>query len=315
MKKASIRLVAELLLTPLVKRLAQQQRKVCQASDTHDLVARLELWISTAAPDSLLNDPDFDALELIYYCCDKWRRYSPDNLAAILGLAGSAPSEPGPLQAPLYLPYIDVPSDSVYRQVQTAVATKGFSKVEGTPYPTAKLATAEAEGQAQLKPLILDTITTVKPDDEEAFVKLMWQQHDELSDLDCDVWDYCIWKWLQRAKDLEDWVTVTVEELLTMRGIVKKSNGDGQRGGYKKTQKLAVLKSVTHLQNVWLNLFDFRVYRSRCIRPGRSASESIQDRAIRIRESQTAFEFEDSPRSSFAFRPGIIFFSFSLRCR
>ena len=228
MMKASIGQIAELLFTSFVKRLPRRQREeVRQASDKHKLVELLASWISTSAPDSLLNAAEFDALELMYYCSDQWKGYSPANLAAILGLESSPLTEPvsGGLQSSLHLPHIDVPSTSVYRQVQTAVATKGFSRVEGTPYPAAQLATKESEGQALLKPLIVDTITTVKPDGEEVYAKLMWQQLDELSDLDCDVWDYCNWRWLHRANGLEDWVTVTVEELLKMRESLRRSMG------------------------------------------------------------------------------------------
>ena len=71
------------------------------------------------------------------------------------------------------------------------------------------------------------------------------------------------------------------------------------------------MKAITHLQNVWLNVFEIRIYRSsRRSVAKRLASESIQDRAIRIRESQATFEFEQSELSSFEFRPGIVFSPF-----
>jgi|HubBroStandDraft_1064217.scaffolds.fasta_scaffold398352_1 hypothetical protein len=107
-------------------------------------------------------------------------------------------------QTPLYLPHIDVPSDAIYQQGRSAVATKGFHAVSGTPFPTAEINTHDARGQAQLRPPALDTVSTVKPEFEEDLSRLMWQQCEELSDLDSDIWDYCNWNWLRAANTASD---------------------------------------------------------------------------------------------------------------
>lgn len=211
----------------------------------------------------------------------------------------------------LHLPHIDVPSHSVYQQVRSAVATKAFHKVDGTPYPTATLNAKDAKGQAQLKPLAADNNARITPEAEESFAKLMWEQREELSDLDSDIWDYCNWKWIEEAERPEDYVAVTIAELLAMRGIVKKMNGKGQRGGYKKSQKEEVLQSIVHLQNVWLKLVEFEVYQSSGrIGSKRSETETIQDRAIRIRESGQLDLAGGFQLHKIAFRPGNLFSRF-----
>jgi hypothetical protein len=135
----------------------------------------------------------------------------------------------------------------------------------------------------------------------------MFQQLDELSDLDSDVWDYCNWRWLRDARSPDQCVTITLDELLAMRGILKKLNGQRQRGGYKRGQKAKVLKSVVHLRNVLINLFDFEL-RGRGLRSGRSAGEPIRDRAIRLEDGgQTDFDGDIPNVTSFGFRPGNIF--------
>jgi hypothetical protein len=152
----------------------------------------------------------------------------------------------------------------------------------------------------------------MKPEEEEDLAKLMWEQLEELSDLDSDVWDYCNWKWLQGAQCPEDYVTVTLQELLTMRGIAKKVNGKGQRGGYKRAQKVAIGRSIEHLQNVWLTLVEFAVYRRRGAGARESLTGPIEDRAIRIREGGQ-LDFAGSLQlSSIEFRPGTLFSRFLL---
>jgi hypothetical protein len=304
--------VAELLFPMLVARLkGTSRKKESLQSGDNECIKHLSAWLAAAIPKSVLND--HDGLELLGYCCDLLKDRSSTDLAVILGIPGTdSMTELGskPFQAPLYLPHIDVPSSSVYHQLQTAVATKGFTRFDGTPFPTTVLETRDVRGQAQLKPLILDTLGTTQPQHEEQLIKLMWQQREELSDLDCDVWDYCNWKWLMRAVTPEEYAIIRIEEILEMRGIMKKLNGAGQRGGYKRAQRVAVQKSIVHLQNVWLNLFEFKVYDNRHSRSQRSPSESIQDRAFRIRESgQITLEGEFQVHT-FAFRPGIIFSPF-----
>jgi hypothetical protein len=270
----------------------------------------LSAWLSDAIPNALLNDAGSDSFELLASCLDLLRKHSGKALAAILGLADPQFLPAPPSQMTLHLPHIDVPSHSVYHQVRSAVATKAFFRVDGTPFPTATVHARDARGQAQLRPLVLDSGAEIRPEAEESLAKLMWQQREELSDLDSDIWDYCNWKWLQEAERPEDYVLVTIAELLAMRGIVKKINGRGQRGGYKKSQKEQVLKSIVHLENVWLKLVEFELYTSGRAGGRSSLTEPIQDRAIRIRESGQ-LDFAGALQiHQIAFRPGSLFSRF-----
>ena len=306
--------ISELLLPVLERRLPRDVvKKLGREADTQvrrTAIACLSSWLGNAIPDALLNDATFDSFELLAFCLDLLRKHSAKALAAILGLADSQFVPAPPPQMTLHLPHIDVPSHSVYHQVRSAVATKAFYRVDGTPFPTAAVNAKDARGHAQLRPLVLDGGADIKPEDEASLAKLMWEQREELSDLDSDVWDYCNWKWLQEADRPEDYVLVTIAELLAMRGIVKKMNGRGQRGGYKKSQREEVLKSIVHLQNVWLRLVEFEVYQSGRAGGRQSPTEPIQDRAIRIRESGQ-FDFAGELHlHKIAFRPGHLFSRF-----
>jgi hypothetical protein len=304
--------LSELLLPILERRLPKEAiRKLGRQADQghKSAIAHLSRWLREAIPEALLDDASFDMFELVLYAMDLMAKHSGKDLAAILGISNAQSAPPPPPQMPLHLPHIDVPSHYVYHQVRSAVATKAFYKVDGTPYPTATL--KDAKGHAQLKPLAVDNASSITPEAEENFAKLMWEQREELSDLDSDIWDYCNWKWLQEAESPEDYVAVTIDELLAMRGILKKMNGKGQRGGYKRSQKEEVLKSIAHLQNVWLKVVEFEVYQSSG-RAGskRSNTEAIQDRAIRIRESGQLDLLGGLQIHRIAFRPGNLFSRF-----
>ena len=186
---------------------------------------------------------------------------------------------------------------------------KQFFKIDESPFPTASINTREAKWQAQLKPLSLDTTIATRSEDEEELAKLMWEQREELSDSDSDIWDYCNWKWLQGTRDLEKWVSITIDEFLTMRGMLKKLNGKGQRGGFKKTQKEEVLRNIIHLQNILVNLFEIEVY-SRRVLPLKNGKETIQDRAVRIREQGQIDLAGNLHIQGFSFRPGVLFSRF-----
>lgn len=236
--------VAELLLPLLVSRLSKGAKaELAPESSSHDfshLVDPLVAWLTDTLPETVLNDPIVDALELLYFCCDLLKGHSRLEIAEILG-AKRAGGIRQYRQVPLQLPHMDVPSDAVYHRVRNAVATKAFIKTDGTPFPTASVDTNNVKGQAQLRPLVLDFSGT-SPNHEETLAELMWQQCAELSDLDSDIWDYCNWRWLEIAKGPEDYVTITIHEILKMRGILKKSNGKGQRGGYKRSQKVRCIE-------------------------------------------------------------------------
>jgi hypothetical protein len=309
LKNASSREVAELLMPLIVRRLSGElRRKLAGAPDVQSSgVERLAAWVCSNVPESVLKDPEFDPLDLLCHCRDLLKRYSAKDLAAVLGLGSSETVAPTRAQTHLYLPYVDVPSGHIYYLVRRAVATKSFFPADGTPFPTAPIDTQEARGHAQLKPLALDMVGGTGPEYEEELAKLMWKQREELSDTDSDIWDYCNWRWSREAKRPEDFVTVTIDELQTMRGIVKKLNGKGQRGGYKRTQKIKVLNSITHLQNVWLNLFEFDIRPRRGNRPLRPVAEPIQDRAVRIREGGQLDLDGNLSQLHFGFRPGSLF--------
>jgi hypothetical protein len=254
-----------------------------------------------------VDDPRVDIFELVHYCCDLLSTHSSRDLAGVLGLAVSEIPRSGNPQQRLFPDVIEVSSDEFYHRVRIAVATKSFFASDRSDFPTAVITMKNSIGQAQLKPLELDSVDRPSPEVLAELKRLMFRQRDELSDTDSDVWDYCNWKWLLVAESFDQFVTITLDEFLSMRGILKKRNGEGQRGGYKKSQKAKVLKSIVRLRNVLVDLFEFELQKPGS-RSRRAPTEPIRDRAIKIEDGgQLNFDGDLPNVTSFKFRPGHIF--------
>lgn len=75
-----------------------------------------------------------------------------------------------------------------------------------------------------------------------------------LTDLDVDVLDMLCANFLAIAKHHEDVITIEVDELLRMRGLLPKRGGEGRRGGYERSQRLRIMKSLTIIKNLWIDI-------------------------------------------------------------
>jgi len=63
----------------------------------------------------------------------------------------------------------------------------------------------------------------------------MWRQRAELSDLDADALDALSTLWLGQARTPKDDAIAHVDDLLNLRGLKARRNGQGRRGGYEST--------------------------------------------------------------------------------
>jgi predicted XRE-type DNA-binding protein len=141
----------------------------------------------------------------------------------------------------------------------------------------------------------------------------MWQQREALSDLDADALDALSALWLYQARTPQEDAVADIDELLALRGLRAKRGGQGRRGGYMPEQRTAMLQTLNHLQNLWLDMSALEVYdvtRTGTRRRTRTR-QAIQSRAFTITDlfGQTrldgGFDVE-----KFLFRPGTVFAHF-----
>jgi hypothetical protein len=234
------------------------------------------------------------------------------ELEYLLDLRQSA-TRPARLLSLLRQEHFTVLSAAHYQAIRVALAHNTFQQVDGIPWPTAILATGPARGYAELRPLVADTMSWLAPEVLDAWAQRMWQQRAELSDLDADALDILSALWLYQARTPQDDAVADVDELLAMRELQPKRGGQGRRGGYEREQRHAMLRALTHIQNLWLSMTEVEVYtggrhRTRRRRP---ETQALQSRVFVITDLFGQLRLDGWLEvEKFIFRPGKVFAHF-----
>jgi DNA-binding XRE family transcriptional regulator len=237
-----------------------------------------------------------------------------EGLEYLLGFRQVAPSTAS-LESLLREEHLTVLSAAHYQAVREALAKQTFQRLEGFPWPTALVTTGPARGHIQLRPLVVDSHPFMPPEEVEAWAARMWQQREELSDLDADALDILSALWLYQARTPNDDAVADVDELLAMRGLQAKQGGQGRRGGYEPEQRAAMLQAVAHIQNLWLTMSAIEVYepsgtRSRS-RQRRPTQQVIHSRAFTMTDLFGQIRLDGGMDvQKFIFRPGKVFAHF-----
>ncbi len=208
--------------------------------------------------------------------------------------------------------HLTVMSNAHYHAVREALYKNTFREVEGSPWPTAALARGGALGQAQLRPPLADEQPILPTQDLERLARMMWQQREELSDLDADVLDALSAMWLHQAKSVQDRAVADVDALLAMRGIKPKMSGTGRRGGYEPEQRAEIMRALAHVQSLWLNMAELEVYEQDGNgRRQRPTKKTIQSRPFIITDRLGQLRMDGfMDVEQFIFRPGEVFAHF-----
>ena len=206
--------------------------------------------------------------------------------------------------------YLTVLNALPYELLREALYKRLFRQVQDSPWPTALFERDGARGEAQLRPVAVDIQPELTQGQVAAWAQIMAKQWHELSDLDADALDALSAIWLSQARSINDDAVADVDDLLAMRGLKPKRGGQGRRGGYDPDQRAAMLKALSHIQNLWLSLADVEVIEEeRGGRRGRRrVRQALQSRPFVItdRVGQVRLDgYMDVER--FIFRPGKIF--------
>jgi len=238
------------------------------------------------------------------------------HLDAVVGQAAppehTAPSRTLPLPLETYLYVL---SAAHYQAVREVLAYGTFAQVEGSPWPTAQLTKGHARGHAQLRPVVTDQQPFLPPEEVERWTQVMARQREELSDLDADTLDALSAIWLYQATDPNDAAVADVDDLLTLRGLVRNPGGQGRRGGYKAHQRMRMWQSLAHIQNLWLTMAALETYDGDDARPGKHRrkpiTRAIQSRAFIITDLMGQLRLDGFVDvEKFIFRPGQVFAHF-----
>ncbi len=233
-----------------------------------------------------------------------------EDLESILGLKPSLEVEEYQLPARPFPKggLLSVPSPPHYHALREALATADFHEQDGKDWPTAKLDKGGARGTAELRPVAVDENPLMPPEEVEALQREMWRQRDELSDLDADVLDALSAIWIQQAKSPESAAVCNVDKLLEMRGLKPKLGGQGRRGGFRPEQRAEIIKALSHIQNIWVNMAEIDVYEDTASGRRKRTRQAIQSRVFVITDRMGQLKLDGNMDvRAFIFRPGAVF--------
>ena len=210
---------------------------------------------------------------------------------------------------------LNVFSSPDYHALREALARKDlFREVEGVPWPTAFLDKGGVRGRAHLRPAAVENQPLMSLEEVDAWAKMMWQQREELSDLDADALDALSAIWLAQARSVNDDAIADVDELLAMRGLQPKKSGQGRRGGYRPEQRAQMLQALSHIQNIWLDMAEVDVYEDTGKGKKRRTKQAIQSRPFVITDRMGQIRLDGyMDVQKFIFRPGKVFARFLMR--
>lgn len=204
-------------------------------------------------------------------------------------------------------------SSGHFQSLREALYKNTFRRVEGTPWPTAELNRGGSTGYAQLRPPVVEHDPHLPRDQVQAWAQTMWKQQSELSDIDADALDALCAIYLNQARTPEDGAIADVDEILAMRGLKPKRGGQGRRGGYEPEQREEIIRALSHIQNIWLNIAEVKVYENdpKGGRSRKPVTKTLQSRPFIITDRMGQIRLDgymDVER--FIFRPGKAFASF-----
>ena len=235
---------------------------------------------------------------------------STDDLEALIGRNRRKLAADGPQSTDDILVVL---SSSHFQSLREALYKNRFTQVEGSPWPTAPLERGSAKSYAQLRPAAMDLSPLMAPRTIEAWATTMWRQQSELSDLDADALDALCAIYLSQARGPDDTAIADVDEILAMRGLKPKRAGSGRRGGYEPEQRADMLKALSHIQNIWINVAEVMVYErdGQGRKPQAPVTKTLQSRPFIITDRMGQIRLDGYLEvERFIFRPGKAFAAF-----
>jgi hypothetical protein len=150
---------------------------------------------------------------------------------------------------------LNIPSDILSYNLGRAYGTQGFGPFDGGRWPGADLSKGATRAIAEIKP----------PDEIEPFLSgeelamwqgRMWQHVKGMGDRTADTFYIFAHLWMNQAKNPEQMIRFTAEDILRCRGLKPKKSGTGRRGGYEDKQKREVAQDIGILDSTWLTVIE-----------------------------------------------------------
>ena len=203
--------------------------------------------------------------------------------------------------------YLEVCNTNPYYLFREKLSIGGFCLEDGEKWYQAELVGKSTNATAYIKP---DSTTMLTDKDAlrewQDVTKTKYLSLKKHGDLATDILDIIIAKWLKEAMYFENSIDITVDEILQARGLKKKINSKGRRGGYSARQKEEILNMIDTLSYVWIKVNEMEIIQ---IVNGKRNKVKWKGESKAIVLSSRIVKEEDGRSNAFAWRvrPGDIF--------
>lgn len=194
-----------------------------------------------------------------------------------------------------------VMSNVVYQSVVEVLSNNKFDPENNCEWPTAQVEGTMANGYVQLK----GKASAHEPNN--SLQDQLWLQVNGVSELDVDIFDALCHIYLSTSPASQEFVDIQFDDLLSIRGLKPKISGNGRRGGYEAKQRRQVLKALSILQELWVNMENVVVYEK-----GRQIKKTLRGRVFNFKNKagdDYRFQQDEIP-DQFTFSMGEVFNSF-----
>ncbi len=190
-----------------------------------------------------------------------------------------------------------VMSNVIYQSIIETLSNQVFKRYDEYQWPKAKIVNNLLKGTVQLK---LDEESRLT----STWLSQIWQQVEILSELDVDIFDALCHIYLAKSTMIQDGIEIQFDDLLNLRGLKPKLGGSGRRGGYETKQRQQVLKALSILQDLWIEMEDVVVYEK-----GKRMKKSMKGRALHFKDLKgNEYRFNDAEiPERFVFTMGKVF--------
>ena len=160
-----------------------------------------------------------------------------------------------------------VMSNPVYQFITEAMSNRKFKLRDDSIWPKAIIQSNMLGGYVQLLPHEDEQTSTC--------AAIVQDVASSITEADVDIMDVLCHLYLARCTPGTDKAEIRIDELLENRGLKTKLGGTGRRGGYEKEQREQVLKALSIIQCVHVNMDHVMVYEH-----GKPIKKPIQGRAF-----------------------------------
>lgn len=159
---------------------------------------------------------------------------------------------------------ITIPSHILYEKLAMAVANGhrgSFERLDEDKWPTHKVDEKTLQADILMRPTTRSPLSLLENSPQYTqFFQLMTARLDQLDVLTLDVMNIICARWLKvNPSSPQEMIQLTADDILEARGLQKKPNADGRRGGYTREQRDAIQSRMAALSSLWISVTDMRI--------------------------------------------------------